>query len=85
MREAHRPRSHDQMKLRGSIFRLWTVASLIWIGFIFTFAYQQISAGRHVPIASYAAYATFAFAPVCGAFAVLFISGWILAGFTRPR
>ena len=73
------------MKLHGSLVRLWTVTSLIWIGFISIFAYQQTSVLRHVPIASYASYATFAFAPVCGAFAILFISGWLIAGFTRPR
>ena len=67
------------------MFRLWTVVSLIWIGFIFIFAYQQTSVRGHVSIASYASYATFAFAPVCGAFAILFISGWLIAGFTRSR
>jgi hypothetical protein len=73
------------MNLRGGMFRLWAVASLIWISFIFVFAYQQISVRRHVSSAIYASYATFAFAPVCGTFAILFISGWIVAGFTRPR
>jgi hypothetical protein len=29
------------MSLHGGIFRLWVVASLIWISFIFVFAYQQ--------------------------------------------
>lgn len=67
------------------MFRLWTVASLIWIGFIFIFAYQQASARPHVSIASYVSYATFALAPVCGSFAMMFISGWLIAGFTRPR
>jgi hypothetical protein len=67
------------------MFRLWAVASLIWIGFIFIFAYQQTSMRRHVSVASYASYATFAFAPVCGTLAILLISGWIVAGFTRPH
>ena len=75
----------DQMNLHGGMFRLWAVASLIWISFVFILAYQQTSVRRHVSIASYTSYATFAFAPVCGAFAVLFISGWIVGGFTRPR
>jgi chromate transport protein ChrA len=73
------------VNLHGSMFRLWAVASLIWISFIFIFAYQQTSTRRHVSIAAYTSYATFAFAPVCGTFALLFISGWIVAGFTRPR
>jgi hypothetical protein len=73
------------MNPHGSMFRLWAVASLIWISFIFVFAYQQISMLRHVPIAAYTSYATLAFAPACGTFAILFISGWIVAGFTRPR
>jgi hypothetical protein len=73
------------MNLYGSMFRLWAVASLIWVGFVSIFAYQQISMLRHVPIAAYASYATLAFAPVCGTFAILFISGWIVAGFTHPH
>jgi hypothetical protein len=73
------------MNPRGGMFRLWAAASLIWIGFIFIFAYQQTSVPRHVSFATYTSYATFAFAPVCGTFAILFISGWIVAGFTRPR
>ena len=67
------------------MFRLWAVASLIWISFIFIFAYQQISTLRHVSLAAYTGYATLAFAPVSGTFAILFISGWIVAGFTRPH
>jgi hypothetical protein len=73
------------MTLRGGMFRLWAAASLIWISFISIFAYQQTSVRLHVSIATYTSYATFAFAPVCGTFAILFISGWIVAGFTRPR
>jgi hypothetical protein len=75
----------DPMNLYGSMFRLWAAASLIWISFVFIVAYQQLSALRHVSIAAYTSYATLAFAPVCGTFAILFISGWIVAGFTRPR
>jgi hypothetical protein len=73
------------VNLHGSMFRLWAVASLIWISFIFTVTYQQTSVLRHVSIASYTRYATLAFAPVGGTLAILFISGWILAGFTRPQ
>ena len=73
------------VNLHCSSFRLWAVASLMWISFIFIFAYQQISAGHHVSVAVYTSYATSAFAPVCGTFAIMFISGWIITGFTRPR
>jgi hypothetical protein len=73
------------MNPQGSMFRLWAVASLIWISFIFSVAYQQISTLRHVSIAAYTSYATLALAPVSGTFAILFISGWIVTGFTRPR
>jgi hypothetical protein len=77
----------DQMNLNlnGSLFRLWAVASLVWISFIFIFAYQQISTGRHVSVGAYISYATSAFVPVCGIFAIIFISGWIIAGFIGPR
>jgi hypothetical protein len=73
------------MNLYGSMFRFWAVTSLIWISFIFIFAYQQTSLLRHASISAYTNYATLAFAPVCSAFAILFISSWILAGFTRPH
>ncbi|MGC1444488.1 MAG: hypothetical protein WA837_03405 [Xanthobacteraceae bacterium] len=73
------------MNLYGGMFRLWAVASLIWISFVFIVAYQQISSLRQVSIAAYTGYATLAVAPVCGTFAILFISGWIVAGFIRPH
>jgi hypothetical protein len=75
----------DQMDLYGNMFRLWAVASLIWISSVVVFVYQQTSTLRHVSIAVYSGYATVAFVPVCGTFAILFISGWIVAGFTRPH
>jgi hypothetical protein len=57
------------------LFRLWLLASVVWIDFIFTLAYQQTFTQHPVPIDVYISYATSAFAPICGIFAILFISG----------
>jgi hypothetical protein len=63
------------MNWRGGLFRIWIVASLIWIGVVSFVAYQKILLPRLAA----------AEAQRCAALVLWFIGEWIAAGFNRRR